>query len=257
MLIPRNDATGKPKTLLNFFKVFKSGFLWLLSYKLIVGADTLRTTDSTSTLRTTAVVGDTMRLQFYAENWPEVVGYTITIGHTSRSKGTTTFEPGPFLKASGLPTTAEGFVDLGVLYQIGQVSLGDSRGSGSGLLGTMTAIWNRSGDEMFNWPGVDVVIIDSIAVETRTQRVPGYFLIFVEVAELEIKVTADLNGNGVVDFDDFLAFAKGFGKNRITHFDFDSRLDFDGDNVVGFNDFLLLAADFGKPPTVFRLSRRK
>lgn len=50
--------------------------------------------------------------------------------------------------------------------------------------------------------------------------------------------TADFNRDGKVDFDDFVAFARGFGKS-------DPTFDLDGDGRVGFSDFVAFARAFG------------
>ena len=51
---------------------------------------------------------------------------------------------------------------------------------------------------------------------------------------------ADFNGNGAVDFSDFLAFVSAFGAANPT-------FDLDGNGRVDFNDFLIFAQSFGKP----------
>ena len=51
---------------------------------------------------------------------------------------------------------------------------------------------------------------------------------------------ADLNGN--VDFVDFLALSKDFGKQTGSSW---SEGDFNGDGEISFEDFLLLSANFG------------
>ena len=56
---------------------------------------------------------------------------------------------------------------------------------------------------------------------------------------------ADFNGDGVVDFSDFLLFAAGFGRST-GDAGFDARLDLSGDGVVDFSDFLIFVAAFGK-----------
>ena len=55
----------------------------------------------------------------------------------------------------------------------------------------------------------------------------------------------DFNDDLIIDFDDFLIFARHFGRISSDP-DFDPRFDFDGDGMVGFLDFLKFAAEFGK-----------
>ena len=57
---------------------------------------------------------------------------------------------------------------------------------------------------------------------------------------------SDFDGDGEVDFADFLAFAAGFG-NSSDDDEFDAKLDLDGDDIIGFGDFLTFARSFGKP----------
>ena len=58
-------------------------------------------------------------------------------------------------------------------------------------------------------------------------------------------VAFDFDGDGMVGFSDFLAFAAHFGRSSSDP-DFDERFDFDADGMVGFSDFLAFAAAFGK-----------
>lgn len=55
---------------------------------------------------------------------------------------------------------------------------------------------------------------------------------------------SDFNGDGAVDFSDFLMFALGFGMSRSDE-TFDARFDLDGDGLVGFLDFVQFSQTFG------------
>jgi hypothetical protein len=55
----------------------------------------------------------------------------------------------------------------------------------------------------------------------------------------------DFDGNGQVDFSDFLTFAQGFGKSQGTA-GFNAALDLDKSGAIDFPDFLLFAQNFGK-----------
>ena len=52
----------------------------------------------------------------------------------------------------------------------------------------------------------------------------------------------DEDGDGNVNFADFLTFASKFG-SRLGQERYDARCD--GDGEIGFSDFLIFAADFG------------
>ena len=55
-------------------------------------------------------------------------------------------------------------------------------------------------------------------------------------------MTADINGDGVVGFADFLQLSAEFGQDVPF---FSSRSDIDGDGKVAFSDFLILSRNFG------------
>jgi len=58
--------------------------------------------------------------------------------------------------------------------------------------------------------------------------------------------TPDLNGNGTVDFPDFLAFASAFGSST-GDASFNAAADLNSNGSIDFPDFLVFAAQFGKP----------
>ncbi len=57
--------------------------------------------------------------------------------------------------------------------------------------------------------------------------------------------SADFDGNGTVDFTDFLTFVQGFGKSA-DQADFNANLDLDGNGTIDFSDFLIFVNAFGK-----------
>ena len=57
--------------------------------------------------------------------------------------------------------------------------------------------------------------------------------------------TPDFNGDGQVDFADFLLFTAQFGLRR-GDAGFDARFDLDGDGTIGFGDFLIFGSAFGQ-----------
>ena len=56
--------------------------------------------------------------------------------------------------------------------------------------------------------------------------------------------TADIDGDGQVDFADFLSFVGKFGTRR-GDAEYDARYDLDSDGEIGFSDFLIFASNFG------------
>ncbi len=55
----------------------------------------------------------------------------------------------------------------------------------------------------------------------------------------------DFTGDGIVNFDDFVAFAKRFGAAEGAP-NYDAKFDLDGDKKIGFGDFVIFAQNFGK-----------
>ena len=55
----------------------------------------------------------------------------------------------------------------------------------------------------------------------------------------------DVNGDGTVDFGDFVLFSQRFGTSR-GDAGYDSRYDLDGDGTIGFSDFVIFAGAFGQ-----------
>ena len=58
------------------------------------------------------------------------------------------------------------------------------------------------------------------------------------------QLTPDFNGDGMVDFGDFVAFGMHFGASR-GDARYDAKYDLDEDGTIGFGDFLIFGRDFG------------
>ncbi|MDE2998647.1 MAG: heparinase II/III family protein [Gemmatimonadota bacterium] len=70
-------------------------------------------------------------------------------------------------------------------------------------------------------------------------------------ADARSGVPGDFNGDGLVAFDDFVAFARNFGTTRADDA-FDDRYDLNLDGRVSFRDFILFATAFGETNTDLR-----
>ena len=81
---------------------------------------------------------------------------------------------------------------------------------------------------------VRIVITFAKATDTGTPPTPP----------TPTKLTGDFDGNGAVEFQDFLLFVAQFGKSSSDD-GFDARMDLDGNGAVEFQDFLLFVAAFG------------
>ena len=83
-------------------------------------------------------------------------------------------------------------------------------------------------------------------------REAGMNTVVARAADLEPAVftarahgSPDVNGDGQVDFSDFVVFAQKFGQRQGDE-GYDARCDLDGDETIGFADFLIFAGAFGK-----------
>ena len=61
----------------------------------------------------------------------------------------------------------------------------------------------------------------------------------------QVTPVPDFDGNGIVDFPDFLLFVGKFGSKQGDE-RYEDRFDLDGNGVIGFSDFLNFVNDFGK-----------
>jgi len=216
------------------------------------------------TLAISATVGDTISLELYAEDWPQAVGYFALVrdglsvaipGAPPVSKtmplDTVDYEIGAFWSVSKLPTSLSGFARVDdASFQIGFQSLGDSGGQGYGSLGIARFRVSVAEDVTLTIASVDIVTLNE-ALDFEAQTIEIGIVIRLTVQAPPERITADHNGNGVIDFNDFLAFAAHFGTRSVDAGAFDDRFDYTRSGDVGFDDFLLFAAGFGKPPVTF------
>ena len=223
---------------------------------IVVGQDTASSLSiGTPQIRTTAIVGDTLVVEFHAKNWPDIIGYAFRIATRNLGREGSFYRLGSFFPEAGLPTTQSGLVWDGTVAEISQVGIGIN-GEESGHLGDLAIVFDRSGnEELIVASGFYVIPSDLAFGKTDTLSVETGMSVIIPVAPQLIEVTADLDGDGVIGFGDFLHFALGFGARR-GDTGYSDNLDFDGDGSIDFQDFLTMAADFGKPPTVYRTISR-
>lgn len=80
-------------------------------------------------------------------------------------------------------------------------------------------------------------------------------LLIVLLSDSQASPLPDFDGNGTVDFPDFLLFVGKFGARQGDE-NYEDRFDLDGDGAVAFPDFLIFVSKFGKtvPLTVEKMS---
>ena len=141
------------------------------------------------------------------------------------------FDTGDVLpNAQALPERGTGFVEIGI------ASLGGRATADGGLVGTVrfraTAAFSGTAIRL-----VRAELSRSGQFETVTLNTS---------VELQFQaLTSDFNGDGVVNFADFLAFAGQFGA-RQGDGRYEAQYDLDSDGAIGFGDFLIFSSSFGK-----------
>ncbi|MCE2436378.1 MAG: hypothetical protein J4F29_26205, partial [Candidatus Latescibacteria bacterium] len=141
------------------------------------------------------------------------------------------FDTGDVLpNAQALPEHGTGFVEIGI------AALGGQATANSGLVGTV---------RFRTMAGFSGTAIRLVRAELSRS---GQF----ESATMDVRVelnlqdlTSDFDGDGQVNFSDFLAFAGQFGA-RQGDGKYEAKYDLDSDGAIGFDDFLLFSSSFGK-----------
>ena len=132
--------------------------------------------------------------------------------------------------AQALPEEGTGFVEIGI------ASLGGQATANSGLVGTVRFRTTAG----FSGTAIRLV-------RAELSRGGQFETVTMDVrVELQFQaVTPDFNGDSVVNFADFLAFAGQFGA-RQGDGRYEAKYDLDSDGAIGFGDFLLFSSSFGK-----------
>jgi len=146
------------------------------------------------------------------------------------------FDVGDVLpNAQALPEQGTGYVEIGI------ASLGGQATANSGLIGTIR----------FRTTGAFSSTVIRV-VRAELGRGGRFETITIDVrVELKLQsLTPDFNGDGVVNFTDFLAFGGQFGA-RQGDGRYEVKYDLDSDGAIGFGDFLIFGNSFGKevPPS--------
>jgi len=231
-----------------------------------VGTDSAFTSIHEDTLHLSVNVGDTVAVRLDAREWPTVISYYLTFKHGAAfNDGNDTdvfpldlvdFVSGTFLQGPDLPTSQSGIVVVnGSEFQAGIASLGERTDEGAGFLGVFRF-------KVSNLPRVPerqyAIELHAFTLEgPRGATSPsygslsGHLYIHLDFHQ-PIPVTSDFNDNGVVDFADFLEFARVFGKQKGKDDTFDARFDLEENDQIDFGDFLLFASHFGKAPVIIR-----
>ncbi|MCZ6633447.1 MAG: insulinase family protein [bacterium] len=117
-------------------------------------------------------------------------------------------------------------------------------------LNSMWAAYYHGGDlidDILNFDQrIDGLTVE--AIQLAAQRYfdfENYVRVVLHPEGFGLPLAGDFNGDGAVDFQDFLLFAQHFDQKQGDS-GFDAAFDLNTDGEVGFSDFLLFAQDFGK-----------
>jgi len=165
-------------------------------------------------------------------NVDAINGWNITVAFDSDQVEyvASSFAPGSFIP---------GLIALEDLSKVNRVSIGgtvlgtDGQGEGSGTLGQMRF---RVAEEFSGETTLQIVEVALRSVDGQQIKLK---VLHVVTLSDEVDLVGDSDGNGVVDFNDFFAFADAFGTT-------DPAFDYDGSGQVDFNDFFIFADNFGR-----------
>ena len=172
-------------------------------------------------------------IQVFGKDIQNANGVSIRFEYDASQVTYEGFDAGDVLpNAQALPSqgTNPTYVEIGI------ASLGGQATANSGLIGTIrfrtTAAFSGT-------------VIRLVRAELGRGGRFETITIDVRVA-LELQaLTPDFNGDGVVNFADFLAFAGQFGA-RQGDGRYEAKYDLDSDGSIGFGDFLIFSSSFGK-----------
>ena len=170
-------------------------------------------------------------IQIFGQDIRNVNGVSIRFDYDANQVVYEGFEAGDVLpNVQSLPAQGSSVV------QINLVSFGGQTTVNSGLVGTI----RFRTMEAFSGTAIRLVRAElgrSGQIESATMDV--------RVA-LKLQVlTPDFNGDGVVNFSDFLAFGSQYGA-RQGDGKYEAKYDLDSDGAIGFGDFLIFGSSFGQ-----------
>ena len=191
----------------------------------VAGDQGLTTLDVTS--------GSEVPIQLFINDIRGANGFSARFEYDAAQVGYEGFDRGSVLpnaqvlEVAGANPTA---IDISV------VSFGGQATADSGLLGSVRF---RTTDG-FSGSMIRLVSAEIGRGDQRESITPSDIAVTLRLAQL----TPDFNGDGRVDFGDFVAFGMHFGAS-LGDARFDAKYDLDQDGMIGFGDFLIFGQEFG------------
>ena len=172
-------------------------------------------------------------IQLIGNNIREVNDVSAKFEFDATQVGYDGFDPGnllPNAQVLAVPATNPTAIDISV------VSFGGQATDDSGLVGSVRF---RTTDG-FSGSTIRLVSAEIGRGNERESITPSDIAVTLRLAQL----TPDFNGDGKVDFGDFVAFGMRFGASR-GDARFEAKYDLDQDGMIGFGDFLIFGREFG------------
>ena len=183
------------------------------------------------TTQTGVKPGDTVRVQLFADRFPEVTGFGF---HIEFDPNMLIYKEQSFAAGDFISGASPLVTDRGGLLEVGVASLTGATGRGSAILGQLDfQVADAFADSAYLAVTTVGLSLKDGAIQDRKVR------IIARLRSAAGSLEGDFDGDGSVGFRDFLIFAQAFGSA-------DARFDLDGDGTVGFRDFLTFAQTFGR-----------
>ena len=177
--------------------------------------------------------GSVVPIQLFGNDIRGVNGVSVRFEYDAAQVGYDGFDPGvvlPNAQVLAVPATNPTAIDISVVSFGGQVTVD------SGLVGRVRFLTT---DE-FSGTTLRLVSAEIGRGDKRESITPSDVSVMLRLA----KPTPDFNGDGRVDFGDFVAFGMHFGASR-GDARYDAKYDLDQDGTIGFGDFLIFGREFG------------
>ena len=177
--------------------------------------------------------GSVVPIQLFGNDIRGVNGVSARFEFDAAQVGYDGFDPGnllPNVQLLAVPATNPTAIDISV------VSFGGQAAVDSGMVGTIRF---RTTDA-FSGTTLRMVSAEIGRGDQREKLTLSDTGVMLRLAQL----TPDFNGDGKVDFGDFVAFGMHFGASR-GDARYEAKYDLDEDGAIGFGDFLIFGREFG------------
>lgn len=177
--------------------------------------------------------GSVVPIQLFGNDIRGVNGVSARFEYDATQVGYDGFDPGSLLpnaQVLAVPATNPTAIDISV------VSFGGQAAVDSGMVGSVRF---RTTDA-FSGTTLRLVSAEIGRGEQRESITPSDIAVTLRLAQ----PSPDFNGDGKVDFGDFVALGMHFGASR-GDARYDAKYDLDQDGTIGFGDFLIFGQEFG------------